>query len=227
MSEFGVIEADKDLVPLLRQCDSDDLVPLVSHLKKCGRVSRRHKKSDNSQETAQTHKMNADEIAGEVQKCGGNKIGNLGRRGKGVPYREIVYDVAKKLKVEFDRKREVEFIEQQILLKVIETAWGKMSDAEKRELRDRIGDNFKSLPITINANEFGLIGIQELEPGVMKKAIWALFDIASPAYRVTIPCVIHIAMLRQKYMLEEQEVKLSGGMPGGMANKMPESGISA
>lgn len=29
--------------------------------------------------------------------------------------------------------------------------------------------------------------------------IWAAADIAGPAYRVTIPCVVHIAMLRKKY----------------------------
>ena len=58
-------------------------------------------------------------------------------------------------------------------------------------------------------------------------AIWTIFDIASPAYRVTIPCVLHIAMLRQKYILEEQGVNLFGGLPDGIANKIPESVISA
>ena len=31
--------------------------------------------------------------------------------------------------------------------------------------------------------------------------IWTLLDLAGPAYRVTIPCVVHIAMLRQQYSL--------------------------
>ena len=31
--------------------------------------------------------------------------------------------------------------------------------------------------------------------------LWTAFDIAGPAYRVTVPCVIHIAMLRQKLVL--------------------------
>jgi len=31
--------------------------------------------------------------------------------------------------------------------------------------------------------------------------IWTLLDIAGPAYRVTIPCVVHIAMLRQQLSL--------------------------
>jgi uncharacterized protein YaaW (UPF0174 family) len=56
--------------------------------------------------------------------------------------------------------------------------------------------------------------------------IWTIFDIAKPAYRVTIPCVLHIAMLRLKYMLQEQEVDLLEGLPGGIANKMPEGLVS-
>lgn len=32
--------------------------------------------------------------------------------------------------------------------------------------------------------------------------IWTILDIAGPAYRVTIPCVVHIALLRQKYLME-------------------------
>ena len=34
--------------------------------------------------------------------------------------------------------------------------------------------------------------------------LWTAFDIAGPAYRVTVPCVIHIAMLRQKFVLEAE-----------------------
>ena len=34
--------------------------------------------------------------------------------------------------------------------------------------------------------------------------IWTAIDIASPAYRVTIPAVIQVAALRQKYLYEQQ-----------------------
>lgn len=39
--------------------------------------------------------------------------------------------------------------------------------------------------------------------------IWTALDIASPAYRVTIPAVIQIAALRQKYMYEKQSNEVS------------------
>ena len=38
--------------------------------------------------------------------------------------------------------------------------------------------------------------------GLVITGIWTLLDLAGPAYRVTIPCVIHIALLRQKYLIE-------------------------
>ena len=34
--------------------------------------------------------------------------------------------------------------------------------------------------------------------------LWSIFDIAGPAYRVTIPAVIQIALLRQKKIYESQ-----------------------
>lgn len=37
--------------------------------------------------------------------------------------------------------------------------------------------------------------------GWLITGIWTLLDLAGPAYRVTIPCVVHIAMLRQQYSL--------------------------
>lgn len=37
--------------------------------------------------------------------------------------------------------------------------------------------------------------------GLVVTGIWAMLDLAGPAYRVTIPCVVHIAMLRQQYSL--------------------------
>ena len=258
-----LMETDNDLVPLLRKCDNNDLSPLVSYITKKGRISSHLDRTNISKKNPSNHKMYADEVAAEIQKCGGNTITNKGRRGKGVPYKEIVCDVAKRLKVNFNKKREVEFIEQQILLKVLEKSWEKMGDEEKMRFMEGLGDEYKSMPIPkiFPAKAFGAFAIKgDLTPyniavtvanasaeallgkvvplaagavgiagpiGWAITAIWTIFDIAKPAYRVTIPCVLHIAMLRQKYMLEEQGMDVSGGLPGGFANKMPESDISA
>ncbi|WP_338420424.1 hypothetical protein, partial [Aeromonas veronii] len=34
--------------------------------------------------------------------------------------------------------------------------------------------------------------------GWVISGVWAAVDLAGPAYKVTIPCVIHVAMLRKK-----------------------------
>jgi uncharacterized protein YaaW (UPF0174 family) len=39
--------------------------------------------------------------------------------------------------------------------------------------------------------------------GMALTGIWTLFDLASPAYRVTVPCVLQIAYMRQKMLLRE------------------------
>jgi uncharacterized protein YaaW (UPF0174 family) len=37
--------------------------------------------------------------------------------------------------------------------------------------------------------------------GIALTGLWTVFDLASPAYRVTVPCVLQVAYLRQKAML--------------------------
>ena len=39
--------------------------------------------------------------------------------------------------------------------------------------------------------------------------LWTVLDLAGPAYRVTVPCVIHVAMLRQKYLSEDAAAGLT------------------
>jgi uncharacterized protein YaaW (UPF0174 family) len=49
-----------------------------------------------------------------------------------------------------------------------------------------------------NAAVLGSIGIFAGPIGWAITAAWAAFDMASPAYRVTVPCVVQIAYMRQK-----------------------------
>lgn len=244
MSEISLREPDNDLIPLIRKCSNDDLDPLVFYITKKGGITSQLDHTDVFKKHSPNHKMYADEIAAEIQNFGGHTISNVGRRGKGVPYKEIVSDVAKRLKVNFNKKREVEFIEQQIRLKVLETAWEKLGDEEKRKFMDGLGEEYKSMPIPkyflmsviqsligrggfvpynlavivanavasqlrgrglllgANAAFLRYIGTFAGPIGWAITGIWTLVDIASPAYRVTIPCVLHLDMLRQKYMLQ-------------------------
>ena len=75
------------------------------------------------------------DIAYELQKFGGNTILNM-LRGHGVPYREILLDVCKKMKVNFNSKAKIEFIEDSLLRKVAEDAIEKMSPEDLKNLVD-------------------------------------------------------------------------------------------
>lgn len=43
--------------------------------------------------------------------------------------------------------------------------------------------------------------------GIGLTTIWTLFDVAGPAYRVTVPCVLHIAMIRQLHNIKKEQGK--------------------
>ena len=59
----------------------------------------------------------------------------------------------------------------------------------------------RGLALATNATLTRSIAIFAGPIGWIITGIWTLLDLAGPAYRVTIPCVVHIAMLRQQYSL--------------------------
>lgn len=56
----------------------------------------------------------------------------------------------------------------------------------------------RGLTLAGNATLMRSIGLFAGPIGLAITCLWTAIDIAGPAYRVTIPCVLHIAMLRQK-----------------------------
>jgi len=246
MSEIKLREPDNDLMPLLRKCNNDELDNLVAYITKKGRVSSQIQTTEVYNEYNPDHVKYADEIAAEVQKFGGNTIANIMRGGKGVSYKRIVCDVADKLKINYNKKHDIDLIEQQILLKVLEKSWEKMSTDEKESLLTGVMADTKEIH---GYREFPMAALQAaiiagggyvsyrlslvvanaiagttLQRGVTFAtsaalsrwvtafagtvglgitALWALFDVSGPAYRVTVPCVLHIAMLRQLHILKD------------------------
>jgi uncharacterized protein YaaW (UPF0174 family) len=246
MAHLPLREPDDDLIPLLRKASSEDLGVLVEYIHKVyneelSAVPEFVKQNPQAKENVYTgnHQEYADEISAEIQRYGGNSFSNTFRGGKGVPYIEIVRDVADSQKVNYNKNADVATIEGQIQMKVLENAYEKMSDEEKAELLKEFGVNIKSgipaaLPvialqgaiklsgfaaykmalIIANATAKALIGrglslaanramMQALKiaAGPIGWAItvaWTLVDLAGPAYRVTTPCVLQVAYIRQK-----------------------------
>ena len=60
----------------------------------------------------------------------------------------------------------------------------------------------RGLPLAVNATLTRTIGAFLGPIGWVVTGVWTLADMASPAYRVTVPCVIQIAYMRQKAIAE-------------------------
>lgn len=121
---------DPDLTPILRSATDEELMPLVDYLLK---------KASNSIDIDPIYQAHpnkphlyADLIADEIRAMGGNSIVNF-FRGEGVSYHEVVCDVAKKLKIRYDKTQSVEEIEEYILYKILSDSWDKMSNADKEQ----------------------------------------------------------------------------------------------
>lgn len=71
-------------------------------------------------------------VAGELQHFGGDTLVNL-FRGKGISYHEILTDVCDKLKVKYDNKSCAYDIENNLIERLVEMSWEKMSEVERQE----------------------------------------------------------------------------------------------
>jgi len=128
---------DDDL-SFLQKTSNDDLLVLIDYLTKDKTGKRRLTEELTKLPIYQNcypGRLNYmwDDIAHELQKFGGNTIMNK-LRGHGVYYREILIDVCKHMKVNFNKNARIEFIEDSLLRKCIEEAIEKMSVEEMREL---------------------------------------------------------------------------------------------
>lgn len=179
------------------------------------------------------------EIAGELQRFGGNTLMNL-YRGKGVAYRKIVEDVCRKMNVFFYDWEDTSTLEKRLLEKICHEVVAQMSENELRNLVGQL--NFKSknpqkymfvlalqaaikkggvlftrlaLYITQIISRmllgrglsfFGANAISRVLGGPVGWAItigWSVADLASPAYRVTIPAVLQVSCMRMHQFNKE------------------------
>lgn len=246
--------SDKDIefIGELKSEDLNDLVYCLTH-DKDGEVRYTEELTENSRykQHYPNHNMYWTDIAAEIQCFGANSIVTLLRRGKGVPYREVLTDVCDKLKVNYNKDASIEVIEDNLLMKIVKDALDKMSEQEIRELAESIGSTnlsaskeflfgtfqaifraggFKSYQLTaiiVNAILKALIGrgLSFAATGTLMRAMsvltgpvgwaitgaWTALDIASPAYRVTMPAVIQVAFLRKKHLYADaaQQVNFS------------------
>lgn len=234
----------RDLLKFLRGCDAEDLNVLVDYLTDNGRgrlalsteskealMSARARGARGAYSAADVERM-----VTELERFGGNSLVNFFRGGAGVAYEEIVKDVRDHVGAAPEVGETVESMELQVLARMLERAWEKMSAEERRVVRSVAGlaaastatgaavvQTFRKggvgsfsltlliahrLALQMTGQGFALatlnVGIARTVAalagpiGWIVTGAWTAFELASPAYRVTLPCVVHIAYMRQK-----------------------------
>lgn len=236
----------------LQYCDNDDLKLLVSILTHDPKDNLpRHTETLTSQSGYQSyydqgeHKKYWQEIAAELQTYGANSLVTLIRRGRGVPYREILIDVCQRQKVNFNKKAPIDMIEMNLMMKVMEDSLDNMTDEQRLVFVKEMGMNittpstqlilatlqsairmsgfaaykFATASLAFLLRQIGLKAPMSVyialttsmkflsgPIGLALNVAWVATDIASPAYRVTIPACVIVAYLRQRYLYQKDEL---------------------
>jgi uncharacterized protein YaaW (UPF0174 family) len=128
-----LIEEDP-LVALLSKATNEELAPLVEILCTKGGVMCQLTRTSSYRNNQPNHQAYVRDIAAEIQKFGANTLKTLLlRSGKGVPYHQIVTDVAARVGVNSGGKSTRE-IEQEIVTKLLLDTYDAMSPEQRRDL---------------------------------------------------------------------------------------------
>ena len=132
---------DKDLI-FLRNADNSDLKVLVDYLTKTKDGENRFTEELTMTENYKKYypdqlQLMAEDIAEELQLYGGNTFMNI-LRGHGVEYRELLIDVCKRLKVNFNKESSIEMIEYNLLQKILLDSLENMTIEELKKILDEM-----------------------------------------------------------------------------------------
>lgn len=132
---------DKDLI-FLRNADGSDLKVLVDYLTKTKDGENRFTEELTMTENYKKYypdqlQLMAEDIAEELQLYGGNTFMNI-LRGHGVEYRELLIDVCKRLKVNFNKESSIEMIEYNLLQKILLDSLENMTIEELKKILDEM-----------------------------------------------------------------------------------------
>lgn len=143
-------------IEFLQNCKSEDLQVLLDILIKDSDGSLRVTEELTSNEFFKKHQPNHrkywDLIAGELQCFGANSFATMFRGGKGVLYRELLSEVCDKMKVNYNKKSNIELIERNLLMKIMTDSIESMSPEQLKEI---VGDLDLN---TVDFSKQGVIG---------------------------------------------------------------------
>lgn len=204
-----------DLYALLSVCTDEDLAPLVEVI--TGKLSNYLEINEDYKKHHPRHSKYHKAIGDELRLYGGNSLRNI-FRGEGPPYDEIVVDVCKKLDVPCQPGRTVEN-ESRLLTLYLERQWKALSQEEQEEIiaraREEAGGQVWT-STTILKEGLTFVGARLLFGPLGWGSL--VFSVAEPAFKVTVPCVLHIAFLRRRIL--EDAARPQPDRPRARAEKL-------
>jgi uncharacterized protein YaaW (UPF0174 family) len=217
-----LIEDDEDLVPLLRQASNDELDPLVKCIIEKGGVTAQLGRTQRYRlySASGDHRKYADHIAAEIQRFGANTVRTAAvREGRGIKYRKILAHMAKRCGVKARRWDETVAIEERVLLAVLSKSYEGMTEEQRQELLATLkinrlpgvgGPDIAGALQVAFAADAGFVKGLALFAGPIGWALdptWGGSMVAGPAHRVTLPCVVQVALIRQSLVHRQRRVE--------------------
>lgn len=188
-----------DLYAVLALSTKEELDPLVDVI--TSRAWNFLNVSDEYKRHSPDHTKYHSLIGDELRLYGGNTLWNIGRRGEGPPYEKLVADVCWKLSIPYEKGRVVEN-EGNLLDIFLEQRWQALDPSE----RERLAANARqsALGQTSEKGWYLKAGASTLMIPIFATGGWAVLGISmlDASYKVTVPCVLHVAYLRRKFIGE-------------------------
>ena len=131
---------DPHLTPLFQVCSDEDLIPLRDYILKAMTNELKGAEAYKNNPNRPTTYIN--KLVYEIRTFGGNTFANLWR-GDGIPYEQIVKNVAKTLKVALEGQEPVPEIEWKILKKVLGNALEKMPREDKEKFENALREELE------------------------------------------------------------------------------------
>lgn len=191
--------AQGSLYALLSVCSMTDLDPLVSYIS--GKLSNLLDINEDYKRYRPDHTKYYRVIGDEIRLFGGNSFRNLMRGGEGPSYDEVVLDACKKLDIPCNEGETVKN-ESRLLTIYLDRQWKALNEIEREKVIAEARAN-AAKGVGVNAKNVILDGAPLLAARLAFGPLgWGatVFSITDPAFSVTVPCVLHVAYLRQKYL---------------------------
>ena len=192
-----------ELYSLLSVCTKEDLDPIVEIL--LSKLSNFLDINDTYKAHKPDHTRYHKVIGDELRLFGGNSLRNLFRGGEGPSYSEIVVDVCERLGVPYV-KDDIVGNEANLLDIFVQQRWQSLDSGERERLVESARKN-----ATETISDFTTVGKAAAKFVIGRLAFgpagWAALGLSllDANFKVTIPCVVHVAYLRRKFIEQWQE----------------------